>query len=104
MTGYTIRQALADEGFEVVLFPSPPAHPDALGDRSCCTVSMLLTGNRIALGDETWMVCYGAAHELAHGLALRAEKGWDHTDDLWSVQADLLSRWVKKLAHERGDF
>jgi hypothetical protein len=104
MAGHTMRDALAAEGFELVVYDKPTEHPDALGDRECCVVSMLLTGNRIALWDESWMPCYGAAHELAHALALRNGKGWDHTEDLWSVQADLLARWVKRLAHERGDF
>lgn len=104
MTGFTLRQALEIEGFELVVYASPPDHPDGLGNRKCCVNSMLLEGNRIALWDETWMACYGASHELAHGLALRNGEGWDHSDELWSVQADLLARWLKRLAHERGDF
>lgn len=104
MTPYSLSQALAAEGFALVVFDHPPKHPDAIGDRDCCESGMLLTGSRIALRDASWMCCYSAAHELAHAAALQKGAGWEHTEDFWSMQADFLARWVKRLAHERGDF
>lgn len=98
MTVLTPRDLLALEGFELVVDPHYSQRPDIMGNPECCHVGILLTGYRYAAVDECWMIVYGAAHEIAHMRALERGRGWDHDEDLWSEQADILARWVRKVA------
>jgi hypothetical protein len=93
----TMADLLAEDGFTLVVCDKPLEHPDALGNRECCVHGILLSGNRFAAPENTFMVAYGAAHELAHADALLNGKGWEHTEDLWSYQAAILATWLQRV-------
>lgn len=79
------------EGFELVPYHDPEQHPDALGERVPAARAQLLTGNRIAVPDFAIDHAYSVAHEIAE-----ARCGHEHTVEVFSEQANILARWLKR--------
>ncbi len=86
------------ERWVLVITPDPAGHPDALGSPEPAATAVALSGSRLAVVSNSIDHCYSASHEIAEDL-----DGWrGHTDEMWSLQANILEHWCRRLAHVRG--
>lgn len=91
----TLKQLIESEGYTVEYHPNPQNHVDAVGFPTQCPhiQCQLLTDKRIATSDFSWDAAYSASHEISE-----ERFGFEHSADMFCEQANILARWIKKLA------
>lgn len=93
----SLKDLIEQEGYKVEYYVDPQSHPDAVGNPGKCpsASAQLLTNWRIAIKyTDGWDAAYSAAHEICED-----RNGFVHSEAMFSDQANLLARWIKKLAH-----
>lgn len=89
----TLSDAVAAEGYHLVVDPQPWDRPDTIGNPHepdlwpHCV--LLCDGNVLAATGDGWDHAYAAAHEIAED-----RHGHVHSAEMWAEQAGLLGKWI----------
>lgn len=97
MTAYKLSDAIRALGYEFLVTDDLISTPGGLGTPfpGIGARAYQQTDGRlgIAVKDDCWDYAYSAAHEIAE-----VQYGFQHTADMFCMQANILNWWVRRLA------
>jgi hypothetical protein len=90
---YTLTDAVRDEGFELVVVPNPHEQAGVLGESDPTNSVRIATNGFLFATDDSWDSAYSASHEIAE-----YRYGFRHSAEMFAMQANILARWLKRVA------
>lgn len=99
--GFTLREAIEAEGFEVKITTNLYDLRGGLGeyfDDMFARAYKIGDKPGVAIVEDNWggAVVFSAAHEIAE-----YRKGFQHTAEMFCEQCNILTRWIETLAERK---
>lgn len=93
---YRLSDAVRDEGYTFIVDSGPGCRSDILGNPDWSCSAAVCNSMIIACHADYWDFAYSCAHEIAEHRS-----GFQHSEAMWSEQAVIMHRWLKKLSQEQ---